>query len=210
MEFKENNKNAATVVIVGSWNSGVLTPEFVKENILIDEEFKVYYPQVPMLSLMFLVEKKYRFQLNGNRLEFCLMNNTEGTSKDIINVIRNILRCLIFTPVQSVGINFLFDSNELNDELHKLGRIELLKTVIEGELDDMELTRSFKLKDRQKLNFKVFQSIDCTKFDFNYSYNVNNCKEILEIFGSNDAIISLRERSLSILEQVYNNAKQLQ
>ena len=36
MELKENI-NVSTIVIVGTWNFGIFTPEWVKENVLQDE-----------------------------------------------------------------------------------------------------------------------------------------------------------------------------
>ena len=34
MEFIENNQTVSTVVIVGMWNYGIFTPDWVKENVL--------------------------------------------------------------------------------------------------------------------------------------------------------------------------------
>lgn len=205
MKFSELKDGVATVVIVGTWNPGIFTPDFVKENIITEESFQLYYPKLPMMSLMYLVPGKFRFQLNGNRLEFCLLNNDDNASKELLQIIRSILRCLVYTPVNSVGINYLFETEEAGDQLFNIGHTSQLKQSVNGELVGIELARSFKFDEKCQLNFKVSQAATHTRFDFNYSYQENNCQSILNLFEDDDTINDYRKRSIDILQSVYNN-----
>lgn len=206
MEFIENNQTVSTVVIVGMWNYGIFTPDWVKENILPDEaNFNVLYPTAPLLSMKFLVPDKYSFGINGNRLEFQLLNNKAEVAFDMLASIRNILNRLIYTPVSSFGINFVFKSNEMGDQIAALGNTAKINEIIGKSLAGIELTRSYDLSDKTRLNFKIYQSGEDCNFDFNYSYNVINCEDLLNAIGADSCIEDLRSKSLSLLNSLYNN-----
>lgn len=209
MQFIEQNNNVATVVIVGTWNFGIFTPNWVKENVLADEkDVTVLYPSAPLLSLKYVVSDKYNFAINGNRLEFQLMSNTEEASRNILTPIRNILRCLVYTPIQSFGINFLFSCNGMAEQIANIGSTQKLSKFMEdtfnGSLENLELTRSYKLTDVNTLNLKVYQKAYQTNVDFNFSYLVNSCKGILDILDSEDIINAHRKNALSILKSMYD------
>lgn len=207
MEFKENI-NVSTIVIVGTWNFGIFTPEWVKENVLQDEgEIQVLYPTTPMLSLKYVVKDKYSFAINNNRLEFQLLSNTEENSIELLKPIRNILRCLVYTPIQSCGINFVFSCKEMGETIAKLGNTERLTGLLKSNLISIELTRSYKIKDNCILNLKILQADDNTLFDFNYSFTTKNNKEILDVLGDDNIINVYRFKSNSLLNDLYNEDK---
>ena len=206
MEFIENNQTVSTVVIVGMWNYGIFTPDWVKENVLSEEtNFNVLYPTAPLLSLKFLVPDKYSFGINANRLEFQLLNNKAENSFDMLTSIRNILNRLIYTPVNSFGINFVFKSNGMGGQIAALGNTAKINKIIGKALAGIELTRSYDLSDKTRLNFKIYQNGEDCNFDFNYSYNVKNCEDLLNAIGDDRCIENLRNKSLSLLNSLYNN-----
>ena len=55
----EVNENVATLVVVGTWNVSIFTPEWVKENVLIGKDFQILFPVNIMNSLKFVVPNKY-------------------------------------------------------------------------------------------------------------------------------------------------------
>lgn len=209
MEFKENTSSASTVVIVGMWNYGIFTQEWVKENVLNEEaDFNVLYPTVPLLSMRFIVPGRYSFGLNGNRLEFQLLSTKPEVSASMLQAIRNILGRLVYTPINSCGINFLFSCNEVGDQIATIGNTERINTILGKNLSSIELTRSYDLSEKIRLNFKIYQENNQSNFDFNYSYKIKNCEDLLNVLEDDDCITKYRSKSLSLLNSLYNEVEQ--
>lgn len=199
----EVNENVATLVVVGTWNVSIFTPEWVKENVLIGKDFQILFPVNIMNSLKFVVPNKYSLAVNGNRLEFQLNDNCDVCSKELLEPVRNVLRSLIHTPVNSFGINYVFKTNEQPGLLSTLPHTNEIKDALNSEVESTEVTRSIKLQDGNILNFKIYQKGQETNFDFNFSYVVNKIQTMLDILGDDNIIISKRNVAKELLEKVY-------
>lgn len=199
----EVNENVATLVVVGTWNVSIFTPEWVKENVLIGKDFQILFPVNIMNSLKFVVPNKYSLVVNGNRLEFQLNDNCDVCSKELLEPVRNVLRSLIHTPVSSFGINYVFKTNEQPGLLSTLPHTNEIKDALNSEVESTEVTRSIKLQDGNILNFKIYQKGQETNFDFNFSYVVNKIQTMLDILGDDNIIISKRNVAKELLEKVY-------
>lgn len=199
----EVNENVATLVVVGTWNVSIFTPEWVKENVLIGKDFQILFPVNIMNSLKFVVPNKYSLAVNGNRLEFQINDNCDVCSKELLEPVRNVLRSLIHTPVSSFGINYVFKTNEQPGLLSTLPHTNEIKDALNSEVESTEVTRSIKLQDGNILNFKIYQKGQETNFDFNFSYVVNKIQAMLDILGDDNIIISKRNVAKELLEKVY-------
>jgi len=199
----EVNENVATLVVVGTWNVSIFTPEWVKENVLIGKDFQILFPVNIMNSLKFVVPNKYSLAVNGNRLEFQLNDNSDVCSKELLEPVRNILRSLVHTPVNSFGINFVFKTNEQPGLLSTLPHTSEIKDSLSAEMELTEVTRALKLQNGDLLNFKISQKGEEVTFDFNFSYTVNKIQGMLDILGDDDIIIKKRETAKELLSQVY-------
>lgn len=199
----EVNENVATLVVVGTWNVSIFTPEWVKENVLIGKDFQILFPVNIMNSLKFVVPNKYSLAVNGNRLEFQLNDNSNVCSKELLEPVRNILRSLVHTPVNSFGINFVFKTNEQPGLLSTLPHTSEIKDSLSAEMELTEVTRALKLQNGDLLNFKISQKSEEVTFDFNFSYTVNKIQGMLDILGDDDIIIKKRETAKELLSQVY-------
>ena len=199
----EVNENVATLVVVGTWNVSIFTPEWVKENVLIGKDYQILFPVNIMNSLKFVVPNKYSLAVNGNRLEFQLNDNCDVCSKELLEPVRNVLRSLIHTPVSSFGINYVFKTIEQPGLLSTLPHTNEIKDALNSEVESTEVTRSIKLQDGNILNFKIYQKGQETNFDFNFSYVVNKIQTMLDILGDDNIIISKRNVAKELLEKVY-------
>lgn len=199
----EVNENVATLVVVGTWNVGIFSPEWVKENVLIGKDFQILFPVNIMNSLKFVVPNKYSLAVNGNRLEFQLNDNSDVCSKELLEPVRNVLRSLIHTPIRSFGINYVFKTNEQPGLLSTLPHTNEIKGALNSEIESTEVTRSLSLQDGNTLNFKIYQKGQETNFDFNFSYVVNKIQAMLDILGDDNIIISKRNVAKELLEKVY-------
>lgn len=201
--MNEVNENVATLVVVGTWNMSIFTPEWVKENVLIGKDFQILFPVNIMNSLKFVVPNKYSLAVNGNRLEFQLNDNSDVCSKELLEPVRNVLRSLIHTPISSFGINYVFKTNEQPGLLSTLPHTNEIKGALNSEVESTEVTRSIRLQNGNTLNFKIYQKGQETNFDFNFSYVVNKIQAMLDILGDDNIIISKRNVAKELLEKVY-------
>ena len=203
--MEELHNNVSNLVIVGAWNRDIFTPDWVKENLLDGQDFQVLFPMNTLNSLKFDVVTKYSFAINMNRLEFQLHDGSDGTSREMIATARKLLRCLVHTPIATFGVNFVFKSDR-NGLLNGLSHTEEIKEYLTAEVESSEVTRVFKLGQGKVLNFKVVQKGADTYFDFNYSYNVKNAQNLIDVIGDDDdIIIKKRQVSEDILNSIYGN-----
>lgn len=203
--MNELHDNVSNLVIVGSWNKDIFTPEWVKENLLDGQDFQVLFPMNSLNSLKFDVVTKYSFAINMNRLEFQLYDSSDGASREMIATARKLLRCLVHTPITSFGVNFVYKS-ERQGLLNGISHTKDIKEYLTAEVESAEVTRVFKLGQGKVLNFKVIQKGAATFFDFNYSYNVKNAQNLIDVLGDDDdVIIRKRQVSENILNSVYGN-----
>lgn len=205
--MKDQYQTINTVVIVGAWNLAIFSQEWVRENILRDEDYpdvKVLYPLNVFHSLRFSTGK-FDFCIGDNRFMFTLTEKTEQTEKDMLNVISSICQKLPHTPVSALGINYVFETDKVIAAVNAIDDTQSLVSTIGHNQASVEIVRSYKRNDKETLNFKITK-IDAgkVKYDFNNNYNVHSIQGITEVLNGEDNIIkSKREEALRILSSVY-------
>lgn len=205
--MKDQYQTINTVVIVGAWNLAIFSQEWVRENILRDEDYpdvKVLYPLNVFHSLRFSTGK-FDFCIGDNRFMFTLTEKTEQAEKDMLNVISSICQKLPHTPVSALGINYVFETDKVIAAVNAIDDTQSLVSTIGHNQASVEIVRSYKRNDKETLNFKITK-IDAgkVKYDFNNNYNVHSIQGITEVLNGEDNIIkSKREEALRILSSVY-------
>ena len=205
--MKDQFQNINTVVIVGAWNLAIFSQEWVRENILRDEDYpdvKVLYPLNVFHSLRFSTGK-FDFCIGDNRFMFTLTEKTEQAEKDMLNVISSICQKLPHTPVSALGINYVFETDKDIAAVNAIDDTQSLVSTIGHNQASVEIVRSYKRNDKETLNFKI-SKIDAgkVKYDFNNNYNVHSIQDITEVLNGEDNIIkSKREEALKVLSDVY-------
>lgn len=190
------------MVLVGAWNMAIFSDEWVKNNILEeDQSVNIQFPKIPNCSLKFDLDD-FSFYIAGNQLCFELKEYTENSGNDAVGVCRKILQTLPHTPVYSFGINFIYeDSDRADDEdtctkklVEFLGSSMVMKNV----------QRCFKLSESLVLNLSIAGNGNGgRRYDFNYDHTVNNITDVMNAFGdSNDIIDRLHRKSTDLLEEL--------
>lgn len=205
--MKDQYQNINTVVIVGAWNLAIFSPEWVRKNILRDEDYpdvKILYPINVLHSLRYSTGK-FDFCIGDNRFMFTLTEKTDQAEKDMLNVISSICQKLPHTPVSALGINYVYETDKDIVAVNALGDTQSLVNSIGYDQASVEIVRSYKRNDKETLNFKI-SKIDAgkVKYDFNYNYNIHSVQDITDVLNGEDNIIkSKRAEALKILSDVY-------
>ena len=188
----------STIVVVGTWNKAIFTPEWVKQNVLQDSEnFKIDFP-IPAVSnsLKFSTEE-FSFCIVNDRLIFELLRNTESAYLNIVKSLRVILRLLSQTPIYAFGLNFVFDSEISNSKLSRIDNTDIIN-IIGHDLKEKKLTLSFSLTDYETLNIGIDSHKSITRYDYNFDYKVKNAIDIVNVISSDRIILEKRDLALRV------------
>lgn len=207
--MKQVIEGTNVVVIVGAWNIAIFTPEWVKEHLLPEGGFKIYYPSMVNCSLKFQTNQ-LAFCIEGNRLQF-EVNNPELRSDayvEIIRLLRIILRKLPFTPITAMGTNYVFDYDNTFDVLNTLGDKEPLESIVNllgTGVKSQALVRKFDMGDKEELTIRLDAPTEGQKrIDFNFNYAVKSGNDIIKIIGSEDQLLNKNEAlAIKIVSEVY-------
>ncbi len=205
------HQNINTIVIVGAWNIAIFTPEWIKNNVLRDDdfpEFKIEYPLNVLQSLRYTTSD-FAFCIADNKLLFSLLTDSTKAEKELISVINAICQKLPHTPVSALGINFCFETDKEIEAIKGLSdTIELVKAL--GNIQQsINVIRSFKKNEVETLNFKIVKN-ETNKpiYDFNYNYKVSKIEQITDIINDDENIIGIKKKDAqSLLKAVYNESE---
>lgn len=202
-------KGTNVVVLVGSWNIAIFTPEWVKENLLLDKEFKVFFPSMVGCSLKFQTDL-LAFCIEGNRLQFEIINSDklQDAYVEIIGLLRIILRKLAHTPLNAMGTNYVFDFDAPFDELSTIqenGPLQKIVNMLETGVKSQALVRTFDLGDKKELNLRLESVQDgVNRIDFNFNYNIKNVIEVMNLLGDDDQLLIMNQAlARKIIDDVY-------
>lgn len=202
MKMKEVNNDIDTIVLVGAWNLAIFSDEWVRKNILDeDQSVNILFPNVPNHSLKFVFDD-FSFYIAGSKLCFELNEYTEKSGSNAVRTCRKILQTLPHTPVHSFGINFIYDgeSQPADRDTYTKRLVEFLDSSLVMKSEQ----RSFKLSENLVLNFTIanYSNGGC-RYNFNYDYTVNGATDIMNAFGDSDDIVDkLHAESMNLLEEI--------
>lgn len=202
--MEEKVLNINHIVVVGSWNLAILTEKWVRDNILYDvKNFTIEYPISGSGSLRYVTDDFLFYILQG-RLLVSLNKATEHASMKAVEYTRRILRLLVHTPVEAMGINFIFEREGQCKAFVGISDTEALATSVGIPAKSMEVTRHFSLSERETLNFTVTQKDDKSIFNFNFDFKVNSPLDVINVIGDeDDIVVRKRQAAKKIVDDVY-------
>lgn len=196
-------------VVVGAWNKAIFSPEWMIENIISEYQNPKIEIPVGLDSSFKFTTNDFSFVILGNRLEISSQTLSEESFIKIIEIARKVFRLLPHTPINAIGLNFVFTCNEseLEENFHfSFHDEEALLSNINKELTAKAIKRIFKINDKSLLTLSITKTNQIFEFDFNFNYNVSKIEEaIINIFeDSNEIIKDKRSKAIEILNNVYN------
>lgn len=207
--MEEKLQNINHIVVVGAWNQAILTEKWVKVNILNDvENYTIEYPISGSGSLRYVTDD-FSFHILPGRLLVSLNKATEHASMKAVEYARRILRLLVHTPVEAMGINFVFERDGRCKVFDALSDTEALAASVGKPAKSVEITRHFPLGEKETLNFTVAQKGDKSVFNFNFDFKAHSPLDVINAFGDeDDIIVRKRQAAMKIVGDVYGEGAQ--
>lgn len=145
-----------------------------------------------------------KLTLIGAKLSFAPLRNDPALLDDIEDLARRIADFLPHTPVNAIGINFLFEEQDNDRRLSwtSADGLDRLKTI--GLVVDQMHRYSFSLENCI-LNLAIRQaSVGSQVYDFNYHHQVATLADVKEIFG-NKRISEYKKSSEGYIESIFSH-----
>jgi hypothetical protein len=192
-----------SLIIAGSWNRHIFTPEWVSRNIFKADQVQIEFPINAIGPLRFEYQK-VRLIPAANRLLFIALDNQDETLKKIETMANSISDLLPHTPVTAFGINFGFVDNVANSvELLSIFNIadnERLSSV-NAEIKLCMIQRKV-IIDGTTILLTLSKDPSNMNFDFNFHFDIKALVELKTILITGK-IIECRNLALKILKQAY-------
>lgn len=178
MKQKEKIRN---LVILGSWNSLLFNAKWLNDNVY-DGKLEKKIKMEIMISGDRIQERKfylpdYILEISQERLCFVLNETTQDNFDLLIDDVAKLLTKLQHTPIQAMGINFIFFDDKENPFLNASKFYEIDNMIEANEIIKID-------KKEYTLQLFINRKENFVEFNFNYSYKIDNVahiKSILEV-----------------------------
>ena len=188
-------KNNPNIVLVGFWNKGILTPDWLKDqfpSIITDTDITVEIafgpkPQITLnTSDMLIVPSSSRLVIHSK-------SKSNKTNEKIVKLTNGIIELLPHTPITAIGHNIAYSCDK---ELHLNffnnndddGIYDYYKKKFEGDLISQRFTHCVAYEEK-KLNISYNILKEKMIIEFNFSYQINNISNKINVV--NDFIKNL-------------------
>ena len=192
-------KNIDTLVVIGKWNVFVFSPEWMSKYVFGDAKLQIEFA-VPHGSISFKANN-INVIVSENSLRLKAEKGDNSNLKDIVDVLRCIVRSLAHTLVSAVGINFKYGLDEDLSKFFKSAKLDEEKVAVIKEEHRWTIDGGEK---NMFLNIILTKRGTKFEFDFNNHYPVTSCSDIVSIIEDDSVVITKKEQSISILKDLFN------
>lgn len=195
----------SALVVVGLWNKGIFNPDWVKRFLLPDgEKLHVEFP-INVDGSQRVSSEKIRIFVIGNKLNFVPLNTYDETLEIIQDLAVKTADYLPHTPVNSFGINFIFETTDKDEIPERLLQFNHDEKLIEYGARISESSHSYSLDfDQKRLNLKITkQDVSRVEFNFNFHFDITDLAQFKEKIDLNP-ILDLKREATSMMKDIYN------
>lgn len=191
------------LIIVGSWNKAIFSPDWVSQYIFPNTEIHIEFPFNNSNASIKFNAKNIALNVIDQRLLFYTALPSNESFDLIGEIATSLCRFLPHTPVSSFGINHVFES--AIDEINESKIFELSDNNLIADngytIQSIKTVRTIKLEDCI-LNLSCSQENETIIFDFNYHYNISSLEEFIQKFDSQN-ISQKKDNALEFLSNIY-------
>jgi len=190
-----------SLVILGNWNTSILSPNWLSNEILHVKKLTIQFPVLGGGSPLFGTENM-AIIVKPNKLTFAPISSEDDTLVKIEQAAKSVLEKLSYTPIKAFGQNFHFvvskeEMPKQCEEIFNLSDDE--KISVKGEVLETSIIRSIKI-DSAVLNLKIEKNEHC-HISLNYHYVVNKAEEAVALISN--TFIKNKKHGLDLLRDVY-------
>jgi len=181
--MKEIIKDNPNIVIVGAWNTAILSPNWLRlhfPDIIKSEKIKIDASFGPSSSFVFNLDDIKLFP-SSNRLMIAATKKTQSTYEKVKKLAQGILELLPHTPITSIGHNIAYNVRDNNIRIltddHDLQEKEIYREILNKDIIARNIKHTIP-SENHYLNIEYRISRDEKIIDFNFHYD-NNSQELL-------------------------------
>ena len=174
----------SSVVIAGYWNPSIIVPEWINQYLRAGSDqnvgitLQIGNPTSPVIYEF----DKIKLKVRADRIEFVPEDN-DTCKLDVINTAKSIVSELKHTPVQAVGVNFVYLEESPYDSLLDIFQINDTDRIVDLQikLNGSQVGRKLSFNDSEdfELNFiAILNENGSVKLNFNFSKNISVLEEV--------------------------------
>lgn len=197
----EKIKHEWTVVAVGRWNIGILSPKWLGQNIFKNEKIILEFATDLKLPPR-IISKGIVIIPTESKLIIGIYDDTVATIEDVEKYMTEILRILPHTPISQIGVNFGYRENDIGDEI-----LAQFPNICVDKLSD----NGFEIKNRHfiwklskdgiTLNLSALVEDNNIVVKLNYHFDVEESSQAIECISGKS--LQFKEDSENVLKNVF-------
>ena len=188
-----------TLVILGRWNTAILSPDWLAKEIFRVESMAIYYPVLGGES-PFFETNNIRVVVKEDRITFYPLKDNEAILQDIEDAAKRILDKLPYTPVDAFGENFHYIEEHSIYQFEEIFELsDEIKLLKDGVVSETSIKRTIDLGGCQ-LNLNIIAGPPY-RVELNYHYKVDDAKQAERVMDR--TYMTNRNNGLELLETVY-------
>lgn len=203
----QTKEDSISVVLVGKWNKFILTPEWIAKNL---------YESNPNFKIEFSINLDFPFRYKTKDVTFAfapdkvsLISSTDSNIvlQELERLAIKLCTTLVHTPIFAIGVNFGYSEKTDKENLFPLFDSDnKQKLVANGwSIKDTQIKNQLS-KDDILLNLAVSLTQE-NNIDFDFNFHFNLSPELQPEKVLSGTILTLRDRSLDVLEHIYGIKK---
>jgi hypothetical protein len=171
--MKIQNSNTS-IVMTGSWNQQILTPKWLKDNKITDQE-KIQIEVAinnPSLPIRYKLENVY-LHISQPKVIICPIEETEVSYNSAEYVATQLLEILNHTPIIGVGYNFQFIEEKPDKKIvdRFIFSDEEVVNNLRGIVEKRVIKRQLSINDKLLNLAMSLDSKEALIVDFNWHFN---------------------------------------
>lgn len=190
-----------SIVIVGFWNQMIFSPSWIGKKIFDVETVETLVPMQPKAPILFRTDD-VSLSVEDKRIILNIRKSTNTCINSVEEMACKILEELPETPITAIGINFVFNEPEPDDEFLKI--FNYIDDVRIGstawEIKSKKLTRKL-VKDNEILNFALLRT-GTIEINSNFHIKVKSAGEAKEAIEGK--VVNMKDTFLSFLSDAYD------
>jgi len=196
-----------SVVLLGSWNRSIFSPEWLLKHICSAGTEKVFlaYPSDDPTGAIKIDFEDISLYPGPRQLMVVSKNPTKEGIKKCEDVVAKIIGLLVHTPVTFCGINFSFVETE--------NTVSIFKVLSASDKSDIAqkggysivssgLVRRLQRNDKLTLNLTLTDADGVATIAFNFHYELNDIYKYKELFSKDEAANRLDD-AIKFCKEVY-------